>query len=41
MMMEVAMPPGVSVDKIERSLSEVKDRQGVELTIRPLEQDAL
>lgn len=41
MMMEVALPPGVSVDKIEQSLGEVKDRQGVELTIRPLEQDAL
>ena len=41
MMIEVALPSGISVGKIEQALSEVKDRQGVELTIRPLEQDAL
>jgi glycine cleavage system transcriptional repressor len=41
MMLEVVIPSGLSADKVEESLREVKDRQGVELTIRPLEQDAL
>jgi glycine cleavage system transcriptional repressor len=41
MMLEIALPPGVSVEEIERSLREVRERQGVDLTIRPLEQDAL
>ena len=41
MMLEVALPPGISVEKIEDSLREVQDRQGVELTIRKLERDTL
>jgi glycine cleavage system transcriptional repressor len=41
MMLEVALPAGLSAQKVEESLREVRERQGVELTIRPLEQDAL
>jgi glycine cleavage system transcriptional repressor len=41
MMLEVVLPPGVSAEKIEESLREVREREGVELTIRELEQDAL
>ena len=41
MMMEVALPPTVSVEEIEQSLRTVRDEQGVDLTIRPLEQDVL
>ena len=41
MMMEIALPPGASVESVEKPLREVGQRQGVELTIRPLEQDVL
>jgi glycine cleavage system transcriptional repressor len=41
MMLEIVVPAGVSVEKLERALGDVRERQGVELTIRPLEQDAL
>jgi glycine cleavage system transcriptional repressor len=41
MMLEVILPSGLSVEKVEESLREVREREGVELTIRELEQDAL
>jgi glycine cleavage system transcriptional repressor len=41
MMLEVVLPPGVSVEKIEEALRDVTEREGVELTVRELEQDAL
>lgn len=41
MMLEIAPPAGVSVEKIEQALRDVSERQGVEVTIRELEQDAL
>ncbi len=41
MMMEVSLPAGVSAEKVEQALAEVKGSQGVELTVRPLEQDVL
>ncbi len=41
MMLEVVVPPGLAVEKVEESLRELRKREGVELTIRELEQDAL
>ena len=41
MMMEVALPTGLSADTVEQSLRAVREEQGVDLTIRPLEQDVL
>jgi glycine cleavage system transcriptional repressor len=41
MMIEIALPRGTSVESIEESLRDVGQRQGVELTIRPLAQDVL
>jgi glycine cleavage system transcriptional repressor len=41
MMLEIALPTSVSAEEIEQSLHDVGERQGVELTVRPLEQDAL
>jgi len=41
MMMEVALPPGLAVEQLESALQEVGRAQGVEVTVRPLEQDAL
>jgi glycine cleavage system transcriptional repressor len=41
MMLEVVLPEGLSAHELERALAEVRERQGVEVTIRPLEQDAL
>lgn len=41
MMMEVALPAGVSAEAVEDSLRAVRDEQGVDLTIRALEQDVL
>jgi glycine cleavage system transcriptional repressor len=41
MMIEVALPPGTSLEDVEGPLRAVGDRQEVEFTIRPLEQDAL
>lgn len=41
MMMEVALPAELSVDAVEQALRAVREEQGVDLTIRPLEQDVL
>ena len=41
MMLEVVVPSGLSAEKVEESLRAVREREGVELTIRELEQDAL
>jgi predicted amino acid-binding ACT domain protein len=41
MMMEVALPAELSVEAVEQSLRDVREEQGVDLTIRPLEQDVL
>ena len=41
MMLEVAVPPKTPTVEIEASLREACAREGVELTIRPLEQDTL
>jgi glycine cleavage system transcriptional repressor len=41
MMMEVALPEGLTVEAVEQSLAAVREQQGVDLTIRPLEQDVL
>jgi glycine cleavage system transcriptional repressor len=41
MMMEVNLPTGLSLDAVDRQLRDVRERQQVELTIRPLDQDAL
>jgi glycine cleavage system transcriptional repressor len=41
MMLEVALPAGLPVEELEKSLADVREREGVELTIRALEQDAL
>jgi glycine cleavage system transcriptional repressor len=41
MMMEVTLPEGLSAEAVEQSLRAVREEQGVDLTIRPLEQDVL
>jgi glycine cleavage system transcriptional repressor len=41
MMLEVVIPAGLSAERVEQSLQAVREREGVEVTIRPLEQDAL
>jgi glycine cleavage system transcriptional repressor len=41
MMLEVVLPPGLSVRGLESLLEATKREQGVEITIRELEQDAL
>jgi glycine cleavage system transcriptional repressor len=41
MMMEVTLPAGLSAEMVEQSLHAVREQQGVDLTIRPLEQDVL
>ena len=41
MMLEIAPPAGLSADEVEDSLRGIRDEQGVELTVRPLEQDTL
>jgi glycine cleavage system transcriptional repressor len=41
MMMEVALPAGLSAEAVEQSLRAVGKAQGVDLTVRPLEQDVL
>jgi glycine cleavage system transcriptional repressor len=41
MMMEVRLPDGLSLEALERRLTGIRERQQVELTVRPLEQDAL
>jgi len=41
MMIEVALPAGVGTDDLERAMAAVAAAQGVEITSRELEQDAL
>jgi glycine cleavage system transcriptional repressor len=41
LMMEVALPPGLTPDELERALAGVGSAEGVEVTLRELEQDAL
>jgi glycine cleavage system transcriptional repressor len=41
MMLEIALPAGSTAGEIAQSLRDVGEQQGVELTIRELEQDAL
>jgi hypothetical protein len=41
MMLEIALPEGVSVGGLEALLEATKREQGVEITIRELDQDAL
>jgi glycine cleavage system transcriptional repressor len=41
MMMEVTLPAEQTADSVEQSLRAVRSEQGVDLTIRPLEQDVL
>jgi hypothetical protein len=41
MMLEIALPEGVSVGGVEALLEATRRDQGVEITIRELEQDAL
>jgi glycine cleavage system transcriptional repressor len=41
MLLEVALEPGADVAELERSLEVVGADQGVEVSVRPLEQDAL
>lgn len=41
MMIEVALPDDCSTEGLERAMAEVAEAQGVEITSRPLEQDAL
>ena len=41
LLMEVAVPPGLPPAELERALSDVAREQGVDLSIRPLERDAL
>jgi hypothetical protein len=39
--MEVALPAELSAETVEQSLRVVRAKQGVDLTISPLEQDVL
>ena len=41
LMMEVALPPGLTPGELERELAGVGRAEGVEVTLRELEQDAL
>jgi glycine cleavage system transcriptional repressor len=41
MIMEVTLPAELSAEAVEQSLRAVREQQGVDLTIRPLEQDVL
>ena len=41
LMMEVALPPAVDGAELERALAAVGEQQGVDVTVRELEQDAL
>ena len=41
LMMEVALPPGASAERVEAGLKAVGEQEGVEVTVRELEQDAL
>ena len=40
-MMEVALPEGVSAEELGGALAQVGGEQGVEVSLRALEQDAL
>ena len=41
MLLEVAIPEGVDAGELGRLLAEVAEREAVDITLRPLEQDAL
>jgi glycine cleavage system transcriptional repressor len=41
MMLEVVLPDGLAVEAVEKALAAVAEEQGVEVTIRALEADAL
>jgi len=41
MMMEVELPAGLTAEQLEESLDGVRREQGVEVSVRPLEQDVL
>jgi glycine cleavage system transcriptional repressor len=41
LMMEVALPAGLDAAELEAELARVGEREGVEVTLRELEQDAL
>jgi glycine cleavage system transcriptional repressor len=41
LMMEVALPAGESVDELRGALAAIAEREGVEVSLRELEQDAL
>jgi glycine cleavage system transcriptional repressor len=41
LMMELAMPAGASAERVEEGLKAVGEHEGVEVTVRELEQDAL
>src|SRR5438105_1834996 len=41
LMMEIALPEDVSAEELGKALGHVGDEQGVEVSMRPLEQDAL
>ena len=41
LMMEIALPDGVSAEELGQALTRVGGEQGVEVSMRPLEQDAL
>jgi glycine cleavage system transcriptional repressor len=41
LMMEVAIPAGASAERVEQGLKAVGEQEGVEVTVRELEQDAL
>ena len=41
MMIEVALPGDASAEDLERTMAQVAEAQGVEITSRPLERDAL
>ena len=40
-MMEVALPAGVSPEELEQGLAAVSTEQGVEVSVRELEQETL
>jgi glycine cleavage system transcriptional repressor len=41
LLMEVTLPPAASAERLEEALNAVGEQEGVEVTIRELEQDAL
>ena len=41
LMMEIALPPGASLEELEEALAAVAEREGVEVTLHELERDEL